>query len=109
LFAPEGTNANFIRVKGPDLLEIRSYERGVEDETLACGTGAVACSLVASIRGRVSSPVRVETRGGEVLTVDFQREGDSFEQVWLEGNTTLVYKAKLDGEALQSTGFVENE
>jgi hypothetical protein len=57
----------------------------------------------------VSSPVRVETRGGEVLTVHFQREEDSFEQVWLEGSTTLVYKAKLGSEALQPSGSVESE
>jgi diaminopimelate epimerase len=99
LFAPEGSNANFMSMTGPDQLDIRTYERGVEDETLACGTGAIACALVASIRGLVKSPVKVRTRGGEII-IYFKRVDDSFEQVWLEGNTTIVYKAELHGEAL---------
>ena len=100
-FSPEGTNANFMKIIGPNELEIRTYERGVEDETLACGTGAIACALVASIRGSVSaSPVKVKTRSGEELTIHFKRNGDSFEQVELEGNTSVVYKAQLHDEAL---------
>jgi len=99
-FSPEGTNANFMRVVGPDALEIRTYERGVEDETLACGTGAIACALVASIRGSVNaSPVKVKTRSGEELSIHFKRKGDSFEQVELEGNTAIVYQAQLHDEA----------
>lgn len=99
-FSPEGTNANFMRRIGPGELEIRTYERGVEDETLACGTGAIACALVASIREKVSSPVRVKTRGGEELTIHFKRENTSFEQVWLEGNTSVIYQAQLNKEAI---------
>jgi diaminopimelate epimerase len=99
LFAPEGSNANFMSMTGPDQLDIRTYERGVEDETLACGTGAIACALVASIRELVKSPVKVRTRGGELI-IHFKREDDSFDQVWLEGNTTIVYKAELHGEAV---------
>ena len=100
LFSPEGTNANFMRQTGPDQLKIRTYERGVEDETLACGTGAIACALVASIRGMVNSPVKVTTRGGEDLTIHFQRNGDSFNEVWLQGDTSIVYQAQLHHEAL---------
>lgn len=99
-FAPGGTNANFMKVIGPDLLEVRTYERGVEDETLACGTGAIACSLAASLRGLVDSPVYVRTRGGEDLTVYFRRKDVAFEEVWLEGNTTIVYQGQLNEEAL---------
>jgi len=99
-FSPEGTNANFMALAGADRLEIRTYERGVEDETLACGTGAIACALVASMRGMVSSPVKVKTRGGEELTVYFQRRGDSFEDVRLEGDTSIVYLGRLHQEAL---------
>ncbi len=100
-FAPEGTNANFMQVTGPDSLQIRTYERGVEDETLACGTGSIACVLAASVRGAVSaSPVKVETRSGELLTVYFKEKGDSFEQVELEGSTSVVYQAQLNDEAL---------
>lgn len=101
LFAPEGTNANFMQVTGPNSLQVRTYERGVEDETLACGTGSIACALVASIRGAVSgSPVKVETRSGEHLTIHFKKKGDSFEQVALEGGTSVVYQAQLNDEAL---------
>ena len=99
-FSPEGTNADFMKITGPDQLEMRTYERGVEDETLACGTGAIACALVASMRGMVNSPVKVKTRGGENLTIHFERQGDSFDQVWLEGNTAIVYQAQLNQEAL---------
>ena len=100
MFSPEGTNANFIKVLGSDLLEIRTYERGVEDETLACGTGAIASALVTSARGLVVSPVRVKTRGGEELKVYFRKENGSYDRVFLEGNTSIVYKAQLDEEAL---------
>jgi diaminopimelate epimerase len=100
LFSPEGTNANFIKVNGPDLVETRTYERGVEDETLACGTGAIASVLVASARGMVDSPVKVKTRGGEELKIHFGKEGDRFEGIWLEGGTSIVYQAELHEEAL---------
>lgn len=99
-FAPEGTNANFVRILGPDSLEIRTYERGVEDETLACGTGSMAAVLVASARNMVQSPVRVKTRGGETLTIYFENNGGVIERVWMEGNTTIVYQGQLSEEAL---------
>ena len=69
LFAPAGTNADFIQIAGPDSLSIRTYERGVEAETLACGTGIVAAALVAEKLGLVHSPVRVKTAGGDALDV----------------------------------------
>ena len=99
-FSPEGTNANFMTVTGPDELAVRTYERGVEDETLACGTGAIACALMASRRGMVTSPVKVYTRGGEVLTIYLNSEGFDFgigERIWLQGNTSVIYKATLHG------------
>ena len=101
-FSPEGTNANFVKRLGPDRLALRTYERGVEDETLACGTGAIASALVGAIRGRVDSPVTVETRGGEELIIHFDRKGDAFERVWLEGSTTVVYEGRLNPEALEA-------
>jgi len=66
---------------------------------LACGTGAIASALVASIRGMVASPVRVKTRGGEELAIHFQKEGNTFDEVWLEGNTSIIYKGQLNQEA----------
>jgi diaminopimelate epimerase len=99
-FSPEGTNANFMKRIGPQLLEVRTYERGVEDETLACGTGAMACALVASVRGMVQSPVAVKTRGGEELRIHFKKSREAFEAVWLEGGTAIIYRAELHEEAL---------
>ena len=100
-FSPAGTNADFIQVLGPDLIAMRTYERGVEDETLACGTGAIASALVASVRDMVKSPVKVRTQGGEELRIHFQRAGETFKDVWLEGSTSLVYKAELEEEAFE--------
>ena len=100
MFSPEGTNADFIKVLRPDLLEIRTYERGVEDETLACGSGAIASALAASARGTVGSPVKARTKGGEELEVYFQKERDKFTQIWLKGRTSIVYQAQLNEEAL---------
>lgn len=100
MFSPEGTNANFIKIIRPDMLEIRTYERGVEDETLACGTGAVAAALVSAARGIVESPVRAKTQGGEELRISFQKEQDEFTQVWFEGKTVIVYQGQLHKEAL---------
>ena len=96
---PAGTNADFIHVLGTDLLAMRTYERGVEDETLACGTGAIASALVASVRNLVNPPVKVRTRGGEELRVYFRKHEERFTEVFLEGSTNLVYKAELEEEA----------
>jgi diaminopimelate epimerase len=95
LFAPAGTNVNFIRLDGPQELSIRTYERGVEDETLACGTGAVAAALIAARLGQVASPVTVHTRGGEALTVYFTPQGEAFTQVFLEGDALVSYQGEL--------------
>jgi len=100
-FAPEGTNADFVQVLGPDQIAMRTYERGVEDETLACGTGAVASAVVAAERGLVKPPVKVKTRSGEILTITFSKKDKEFSEVWMEGNTTIVYEGRLHGEALQ--------
>jgi len=100
MFSPQGTNANFMRVPNSESIEVRTYERGVEDETLACGTGAIASALTASERGMVGSPVMVKTKGGETLTIHFQKKEETFSHVWLEGNTSLVYHAQLDDEAI---------
>ena len=90
-FKPAGTNANFVQVLGKDYLSVRTYERGVEDETLACGTGVVAAALLSSLRGLVKSPTRVLTRGGEELIVHFKREGDGFSKVMLEGPVRVTF------------------
>jgi diaminopimelate epimerase len=95
LFAPAGTNVNFIRVEGPQDLRIRTYERGVEDETLACGTGSVASALLSARLGQVNSPVTVHTRGGEALIIYFTLQGETFSQVFLEGDALVAYQGEL--------------
>ncbi len=95
MFQPAGTNVNFVRVTGPHVLEIRTYERGVEDETLACGTGAVAAALISARLEKVASPVAVHTRGGEILTVSFQWQGEKISEVFLEGEALVVYQGEL--------------
>ena len=100
LFSPEGTNADFMHVTGTGRLEVRTYERGVEDETLACGTGAIACALVAAIREEMPSPIRVKTRGGEELMIHFEQpDRERFGRVWLEGDTAVIYEGRLHDEA----------
>jgi diaminopimelate epimerase len=100
LFAPSGTNVNFIRVTGPGSLEIRTYERGVEGETLACGTGAIAAALVSAGRNLVKPPTRVRTWGGEELVIHYEQERAAAGSVWLEGNTSIIYRGRMDPEAL---------
>lgn len=95
MFQPAGTNVNFVRFQGPHALELRTYERGVEDETLACGTGAVAAALVAARLGKAASPVAVYTRGGETLTIHFKPHENSFIDVYLEGQALIVFQGEL--------------
>jgi diaminopimelate epimerase len=97
-FAPSGTNVNFVTLKGKNSIYIRTYERGVEAETLACGTGAVASALVSGLWEKVSSPVEVHTRGGETLRVEYVREKgiEKFKEVWLEGEVRVVYKGEVE-------------
>ncbi len=101
LFEPEGTNVNFVSIQGPSGISIRTYERGVEDETMACGTGSVASALISGLRHALASPVSVSTRGGELLRVYFTIEDSSFRDVYLEGDTTWVYEGRLMDEALK--------
>jgi diaminopimelate epimerase len=93
-FQPAGTNVNFVQLVGEHELKIRTYERGVEDETLACGTGVVASVLLASKKDMVKSPVEVETRGGEKLKVHFT-DGSNGSEVYLEGLTRIAFEGTL--------------
>ncbi|MGD9504149.1 MAG: diaminopimelate epimerase [Syntrophobacteraceae bacterium] len=101
-FQPAGTNVNFVAVLGPRHIRVRTYERGVEAETLACGTGSIASVLTGALGGALASPVEVETRSGESLTIHFIREDDSqhFTEVHLEGRARVVYAAELWEETL---------
>ena len=92
-FHPQGTNVDFTKVE-KDKVSIRTYERGVEDETLSCGTGAVASALISALVNKLTSPIRVLTKGGEV-TVWFQLKETKFNNVFLEGEANIVYKGGI--------------
>lgn len=100
-FQPAGANVDFALVRDAHHMAYRTYERGVEGETLACGTGAIASALVAAARSRVVSPVQVRTRSGEFLTIHFTWKDSQFEQVYLEGEARVAYEADLWDETLQ--------
>ncbi len=97
-FQPKGTNVNFIEKLSDRAIRIRTYERGVEAETLACGTGATASALVAYMKGLVKEkPVEVHTKGGEVLKIDFNED---LKEVFLEGAVCRVFEGFLSEEDL---------
>ena len=98
-YQPAGTNANFAAVLDGHTLRVRTYERGVEDETLACGTGSVASALIAARKGYVEAPVDVLVQSGETLRIHFTATEGGFEKVYLEGKTKVVYQGKLWDEA----------
>lgn len=95
-FAPRGTNVNFVQVLGPSEIFVRTYERGVEDETFACGTGVTASSVVSAIEHKVKSPVRVNTQGGEIIKVHFDLAGGRPTNVHLEGEAHFSFKGELN-------------
>lgn len=96
-FYPEGTNVNFIQIKD-DEISIRTYERGVENETLACGTGSVAAAVIASAYRQLKPPIKIKTWGGEQLIVNFQIVGNRFENVSLTGPARIVFNGEFDLE-----------
>lgn len=93
-FAPGGTNVDFVKVLDKKSIKLRTYERGVEDETLACGTGAVASAVIASCKlGLLNhNTLKVITKSGELLRVCFDRTDNGFKNVWLEGAVNTAYK-----------------
>jgi diaminopimelate epimerase len=94
-FSPKGTNANFIKVRDKNNIDIRTYERGVEDETLACGTGSIASAIVASALGIVVSPITMHTKGGFLLTIYFKQDSNGAKEVYLEGDARIIFKGYL--------------
>jgi diaminopimelate epimerase len=93
-FSPAGTNVNFVEEVEDNLIRIRTYERGVEGETLACGTGSTASALIFALRNNLKELVKVKTQSGETLRVYFNKEEDNFKDVWLEGSARIVYKGE---------------
>jgi len=98
-FAPDGTNANFVAVEKNGTIFIRTYERGVEDETLACGTGNVAAALILARERGLTSPVSLTTRSGGQLTVHFKVQDGRYRDVFLEGDARVIYRGELWEEA----------
>src|SRR5215469_11216178 len=96
MFSPNGTNVNFIEKRGPNRIAIRTYERGVEDETLACGTGIVASALIFATTEGSSSPVTVLARGGDELQVGFEKIGASFRNVTLTGPAEFIFEGTIE-------------
>ena len=94
--APKGTNVNFVQVRGPNSIRVRTYERGVEGETLACGTGVTASALVSSVVHRFTSPVQVQVQGGDLLEVSFNRDGNEFKDVKLTGPADFSFEGKIE-------------
>ena len=96
-----GANVNFVVVRDEHSIDVRTYERGVEAETLSCGSGVVASVATSASFGKVSSPVSVLTRSGITLQVTFARDGTTFRDVRLTGDARLIYTADLTPETLE--------
>jgi diaminopimelate epimerase len=94
-FGPRGTNVNFVQVLSQDHIRVRTYERGVEGETLACGTGVTASALVSAETHGFASPVRVQVQGGDQLEVAFERQGNGFKEVRLTGPADFVFDGSI--------------
>src|SRR3954451_12974880 len=84
-FAPRGTNVNFVQVLGPNSIRVRTYERGVEGETLACGTGVSASALITARIHKFTSPIKIQVQGGDILEVSFDEKDGEFSNVKLNG------------------------
>ncbi len=100
-FAPAGTNVNLVEITGKDSIKIRTYERGVEDETLACGTGATAAAILAAKREKVAAPVKVKIASGCELKIHFNPSLDNgFGEVILEGPAEVNFQGTLNGNLI---------
>jgi diaminopimelate epimerase len=96
LFSPSGTNVNFIEKRGTRKIAIRTYERGVEDETLACGTGIVASALIFGATEGCQGPITVLARGGDELQVSFEVVAGRFSNVTLTGPAEFVFEGTIE-------------
>jgi diaminopimelate epimerase len=96
MFSPAGANVNFIEKRGAQKILLRTYERGVEDETLACGTGVVASALIFAATENVDGPISITVRSGSELSVNFKRAGDQFTNVTLTGPAEFAFEGTIE-------------
>lgn len=96
-----GANVNFVTIRDPHSIEVRTYERGVEAETLSCGSGVVASAVTSALFRRVQSPVSVLTRSGVSYEVSFEIRDGRAEEVRLKGDARLIYRATITPETLE--------
>lgn len=94
-FFPKGTNVNFVTITGKNEIAIRTYERGVENETLGCGTGACASAIATAHLFGVQHPVQVKTKSGEKLEIDFKIDQKNIKDVTMSGPALFVYSGDL--------------
>lgn len=95
-FAPRGTNVNFVQLLGGSAIRVRTYERGVEAETLACGTGVTASAIIASELHQLKPPIRVRVQDGRDLEVNFEKRGGHFSNVTLGGPADFVFEGRIE-------------
>jgi diaminopimelate epimerase len=95
-FAPGGINVNFVQKLGPGSIRVRTYERGVEGETLACGTGASAAAMITAKLHQLSSPVKVQVQNGDTLKISFKQINGEFTDVKLTGPAKIVFEGKIE-------------
>jgi diaminopimelate epimerase len=95
-FAPGGINVNFVQKLGPGSLRVRTYERGVEGETLACGTGASTAAMIAAKLHQYKSPVAVQVQNGDTLKISFDQINGEFTNVKLTGPAKIVFEGRIE-------------
>jgi diaminopimelate epimerase len=98
-YRPAGTNASFVSASADGRWSIRTYERGVEDETLACGTANVAAAIILAVNRGLESPITFNTRSGSQLTIYYEMAGDLCRAVYMAGDARLIYEGQLMPDA----------
>ncbi|MDR3281811.1 MAG: diaminopimelate epimerase [Endomicrobium sp.] len=95
-FLPIGTNVNFVKILDDSTILVRTYERGIEDETLSCGTGITASGIISVLRGFVQSPVNIISRGGDKLVVSLKNSNGRISNIVLEGPAIISFKGVIE-------------